>query len=202
MKKWLGLCLVMVMMVLAACGGDTAKESDTKASVAGDDNATKEQSEDVRLIAGTVVLANIMDRLDLDAIAVPDTAKELPARFDGLPNIGNAMQPDMEIIKSLNPSEVLSVSTLEYDLKDSFEQLNVPVDFVDLTSIDSMLGEIEEIGARYNRADEATTLVKELQNQIAAVQTIKKNEGARDLYMTIKYQIAPDNSCDKRCNEH
>ena len=80
MKKWLGLCLVMVMMVLAACGGDTAKESDTKASVAGDDNATKEQSEDVRLIAGTVVLANIMDRLDLDAIAVPDTAKELPAR--------------------------------------------------------------------------------------------------------------------------
>lgn len=198
MKKWLGLCLVMVMMVLAACGGDTAKESDTKAPEAGDDNATKDQSEDVRLIAGTVVLANIMDRLDLDAIAVPDTAKELPARFDGLPNIGNAMQPDMEIIKSLSPTEVLSVSTLEYDLKDSFEQLNVPVDFVDLTSIDSMLGEIEEIGARYNRADEATTLVKELQDQIAAVESIASEKDKPSVLILLgvpgSYLVATENS--------
>lgn len=199
MKKWLGLCLVMVMMVLAACGGDTAKESDTKAPKAtGDDSATKEQSEDVRLIAGTVVLANIMDRLDLDAIAVPDTAKELPARFDGLPNIGNAMQPDMEIIKSLSPTEVLSVSTLEYDLKDSFEQLNVPVDFVDLTSIDSMLGEIEEIGARYNRVDQAATLVKELQDQIAAVETIASENDKPSVLILLgvpgSYLVATENS--------
>lgn len=199
MKKWLGLCLVMVMMVLAACGGDTAKESDTKAPKAtGDDSATKEQSEDVRLIAGTVVLANIMDRLDLDAIAVPDTAKELPARFDGLPNIGNAMQPDMEIIKSLSPTEVLSVSTLEYDLKDSFEQLNVPVDFVDLTSIDSMLGEIEEIGVRYNRVDQAATLVKELQDQIAAVETIASENDKPSVLILLgvpgSYLVATENS--------
>lgn len=43
------------------------------------------------------MIAKILERLELDAIAVPETEKELPARFNGLPSIGNAMEPDMEI---------------------------------------------------------------------------------------------------------
>ena len=47
---------------------------------------------------------------------MPETEKQLASRFDGLPTIGNAMQPDMEIVKSMDPTDFLSVSTLEYDL--------------------------------------------------------------------------------------
>ncbi|CAM5666200.1 hypothetical protein LSPH24S_08270 [Lysinibacillus sphaericus] len=49
------------------------------------------------------------------------TEKKLAERFKGLPTIGNAMEPDMEIVKSLNPTDVLSVSTLEYDLQDKLQ---------------------------------------------------------------------------------
>ena len=170
MKKWVW-GLLFAIAVLAGCNSDEAS----------DQPATKEESteqvgqtteEEHRIIAGTVVIAQILDRLNLDAIAIPETIKELPARFDGLPDIGNAMEPDMEIVKSLNPTEVLSVSTLEYDLKDKFEQLRVPVDFVDLTSIDTMLAEIEELGARYNRQQEAEDLVNELQAEIEGVELI------------------------------
>lgn len=159
MKKWLATTACAALL-LAGCSNDEQATAPEVAASTDDDH---------RIIAGTVVLAQILDGLDLNAVAVPDTVKELPARFEGLPNIGNAMDPDAETIKSLNPTEVLSVSTLEYDLKTKFEQLRIPVDFVDLTSVDSMLSEIEEIGARYDRDDEADALVASLEQQMDEV---------------------------------
>ena len=170
MKKWLW-GLLFTIAVLAGCNSDEASSDQTTATEPSE-QAGQATDEEHRIIAGTVVIAQILDRLNLDAIAIPETVKELPSRFDGLPDIGNAMEPDMEIVKSLNPTEVLSVSTLEYDLKDKFEQLRIPVDFVDLTSIDSMLAEIEELGSRYNRQQEAKDLVNELQAEIDAVELI------------------------------
>lgn len=168
MKKWLwGLFFVLTM--LAGCGGNEGTNEKAAANTA---KETMDTQDEYRIIAGTVVLAEILDRLNLDAVAIPETEKKLPARFDGLPTIGNAMSPDAEIIKSLNPTEVLSVSTLEYDLKDSFEQYKIPVDFVDLTSIDSMLDEIGQIGERYNRSQEAADLVKELKKEIEKVELV------------------------------
>ncbi len=169
MKKWLW-GLLFTIAVLAGCNSDEASDQTTATEPA--EQAGQATDEEHRIIAGTVVIAQILDRLNLDAIAIPETVKELPSRFDGLPDIGNAMEPDMEIVKSLNPTEVLSVSTLEYDLKDKFEQLRIPVDFVDLTSIDSMLAEIDELGSRYNRQQEAEDLVNELQAEIDAVELI------------------------------
>ena len=169
MKRW--LCgMFFAVAVLAGCNSEEAVDEKETADTANE--AADVQEEEHRIIAGTVVLAQILDRLNLDAVAIPETEKELPSRFDGLPTIGNAMSPDAEIIKSLNPTEVLSVSTLEYDLKDSFEQYQIPADFVDLTSIDSMLGEITEIGGRYDREQEAEELVDELKAEIEAVELV------------------------------
>lgn len=168
MKKWLA-GLALSIAVLAACGDDQTNEAETSAQQATDGQATQVEEEH-RIIAGTVVIAQILDRLNLDAVAIPETAKQLPTRFDDLPSIGNAMDPDAEIIKSLNPTEVLSVSTLEYDLKDKFKQLKIPVDFVDLTGIEPMMSEITMLGERYNRIEEAKALNEELQAEIDAVE--------------------------------
>ena len=101
---------------ILVCGDDEASQTTKpETTVEQTDGQNMQVEEEHRIIAGTVVLAQILDRLNLDAIAVPETVKDLPTRFDGLPDIGNAMDPDAEIIKSLNPTEVLSVSTLEYD---------------------------------------------------------------------------------------
>ncbi|MEK4384918.1 heme ABC transporter substrate-binding protein IsdE [Solibacillus sp. FSL W7-1464] len=197
MKKWL-IGLALSMAVLAGCGNSEQKAEST---IAVDNTATEQASaveEEHRIIAGTVVIAQILDRLNLDAVAIPDTVKDLPARFDDLPNIGNAMNPDAEIIKSLNPTEVLSVSTLEYDLKDKFEQLRIPVDFVDLTSIEAMMGEITALGERYNRVDEAKALNDELQTEIDAVEVAATNEEKPRVLILLgvpgSYLVATENS--------
>lgn len=188
------LLLTLLSLILAACSSSDQTE---KKEIVTDKEQVTEDSEQ-RIIAGTVVIADILDKLELDAIAVPETEKQLAKRFDGLPTIGNAMEPDMEIVKSLNPTEVLSVSTLEYDLQDKFKQLNIPVDFLNFQSVDAMLKEITSLGERYDREAQADALVKDLQKNIEAVQSVAANkEGPRVLILLGipgSYLVATENS--------
>ncbi|PCD83476.1 heme ABC transporter substrate-binding protein IsdE [Lysinibacillus fusiformis] len=188
------LLLTLLSLILAACSSSDQTEKNEPVT---DKEQVTEDSEQ-RIIAGTVVIADILDKLELDAIAVPETEKQLAKRFDGLPTIGNAMEPDMEIVKSLNPTEVLSVSTLEYDLQDKFKQLNIPVDFLNFQSVDAMLKEITSLGERYNRQSQAGALVKDLQKSIEAVQSVAANkEGPRVLILLGipgSYLVATENS--------
>lgn len=200
-KNWKALMLFMALMtffVITGCSDeDDPDKTEESAEKMNTSSQATEQSEH-RIIAGTVVIAEILDKLELDAIAVPETEKTLASRFDGLPTIGNAMEPDMEIVKSLNPTEVLSVSTLEYDLQDKFKQLNVPVKFLNFQSVDAMLGEISSLGEQYDRTTQAQQLVTGLQKNIDAVQTVAANkEGPRVLILLGipgSYLVATENS--------
>jgi len=197
-KNWKCWLLMMALMILllavAGCSdGNKQQKSETPK-----EKAQTSAENELRIIAGTVVIADILDKLELDAIAVPETEKTLAKRFDELPTIGNAMEPDMEIVKSLNPTDVLSVSTLEYDLQDKFEQLKIPVHFLNFQSVDAMLSEIKALGERYNRIEQAEKLVNGLQKNIDAVQTVAENkEGPRVLILLGipgSYLVATENS--------
>lgn len=196
-KCWLlMMALMSLLLVVAGCNnGD--KQEETETSTKKQSVKTAEENEH-RIIAGTVVIAEILDQLDLDAIAIPETEKTLAKRFDGLPTIGNAMEPDMEIVKSLNPTDVLSVSTLEYDLQDKFEQLKIPVNFLNFQSVDAMLSEIRTLGERYDRVAQAEELVNGLQKNIDTVQTVAGNKkGPRVLILLGipgSYLVATENS--------
>lgn len=201
-KNWKCWLLIMAMMslllVVVGCS-DGSKQEKTETPTGKAQPSTKAtDANEHRIIAGTVVIADILDKLELDAIAVPETEKTLAKRFDKLPTIGNAMEPDMEIVKSLNPTDVLSVSTLEYDLQDKFEQLKIPVNFLNFQSVDAMLSEIKTLGERYNRVEQAEKLVNGLQKNIDAVQTVAKNkEGPRVLILLGipgSYLVATENS--------
>lgn len=198
MKKWL-VAIGLTMVFLTGCASGDVQETGTTDTSTANKEIGQVESEH-RIIAGSVVIATILDELNLDAVAVPDTAKELPARFKGLPNIGNAMNPDPEVIKSLNPTEVLSVSTLESDLKDPFEKLKIPADFIDLTSIESMQAEITALGNRYNRVEEAKALNAKLQREIDAVQAlVEAHDGEKPKVLIIlgvpgSYLVATEHS--------
>ncbi len=197
-KKWKRFTVYLGLLALfsiAGCSSDDAKE--VKEVDASEQKVEGELAEQ-RVIAGTVVIAEILEELDIDAIAIPETEKELASRFDGLPTIGNAMQPDMEIVKSLDATDFLSVSTLEYDLKDGFEQLNIPASFLNFQSVSSMLNEIEMLGERYDRSEQATTLVTNLEKDMEAVETVAAGkEGPRVLILLGipgSYLVATENS--------
>lgn len=194
--KWRYMLLMVAVMtaaLMAGCGAEKDKataDSEVKGEAA--------EADDQRIIAGTVVIAEILDKLDLDAIAIPESEKSMASRFDGLPTIGNAMTPDMEIVKSMDTTDFLSVSTLEYDLEDGFEQLNIPATFLNFQSIDSMIGEIEGLGERYDRKAQADKLVADLQKKIEAAEVVAANRKGPSVLILLgipgSYLVATENS--------
>lgn len=169
----LGLVFICVLL-LSACSAeapihsDPADKGNHADSQEGGPNGDAPQTEaDYRIVSTTVAITEILDALELDAVGIPTTYKELPGRFSGVTAIGNPMSPDMELVRSLLPTHVLSVSTLEEDLKDGFAAAKVEADFLDFTNLQSMKGEIRRLGQQFNRTDLAEALIANYDDTIA-----------------------------------
>jgi iron complex transport system substrate-binding protein len=113
-----------------------------------------------RVVATSRATAEIMARLDVDVIGVPQTELEASDRFKGLAvNVGASMNPDMEIIRSLQPDWVFCPKTLESSLSPRFEAARIDVAFLNLRSIDHMYDSIDALGPLLQREEQAKTLL-------------------------------------------
>ncbi|QCT46771.1 heme ABC transporter substrate-binding protein IsdE [Bacillus cereus] len=145
-------------------------------SIAGCSSPKKESAKQVKseskehVVATTVAVTEIMDALEVDLVGVPTSSKTLPKRYKALPEIGNPMSPDMEKVKSLKPSEVLSVTTLEYELKPVFDGVGMKANFLDLTSLKNMQSSISDLGKKYGREKQAEAVVTKLDKKVASIQ--------------------------------
>lgn len=145
-------------------------------SIAGCSSPKKESAKQVKseskehVVATTVAVTEIMDALEVDLVGVPTSSKTLPKRYKGLPEVGNPMSPDMEKVKSLKPSEVLSVTTLEYELKPVFDGVGMKANFLDLTSLKNMQSSISDLGKKYGREKQAEAVVTKLDKKVASIQ--------------------------------
>ncbi|MFF2886416.1 heme ABC transporter substrate-binding protein IsdE [Paenibacillus sp. NPDC057967] len=165
---------LLLALVLCACGaaeGSPAKTAPAAASAPSPQSAETEPTseEQQRIVATTVAITQIMDALELDLVGIPKSVKELPARYDGITKVGNPMSPDMELVKSLKPTEVLSVTTLKYDLEPVFENVGVDASFLDFTKLSFMQEEISTLGQRFGREQQAEAINKEWDERLNAI---------------------------------
>ncbi|MGO4696789.1 heme ABC transporter substrate-binding protein IsdE [Paenibacillus sp. 2TAB26] len=173
-----GLSLLLLAAMMAGCGtlgagsGSTAAptaapSANSSAKVAASGSVSEESSQ--RIVSTTVAITQIMDALELDLVGIPKSVKTLPERYSTVTKVGNPMSPDMEMVKSLKPTEVLSVSTLQYELEPVFESAGLKADFLNLTSISCMQTEITALGERYGRETQAAAIVNEQKEMLAAI---------------------------------
>ena len=193
-KYFLLVIFAAIGLSLTACG--TADDSNkTTAST----NATKDhQQEEYRLVTTTSAVTNIFNALNLDLVGIPTTENEIPKRYQGLTEVGNPMSPDVEIIASLKPTEVFSVTSLENDLKPAFEQVKIPTTFVNLQGLQQMNDSILDIGSRYNREKEAQDLVASIEDKIAALTAAVEGKEKPKVLILLgipgSYLVATENS--------
>ncbi|MFB0843956.1 heme ABC transporter substrate-binding protein IsdE [Paenibacillus oleatilyticus] len=168
MSNWRkGLSAAIVLLLLITGCSAKANTDGTAAANAGPE-AVKTQPEH-RIIATTVAAAEIMDALEVDLVGIPTSYKELPKRYASLPQIGNPMSPNMELVKSLDPTDVLSVTTLQYDLEPVFKNAEIEASFLDLTSLDKMNEAIKMLGNIYGRQKQAEAIVAQYDKKLAEI---------------------------------
>ncbi len=151
------LCLVMVLSLTACVNQHPEEEQQQQVS----------DTENVRLIATSPAVAQICNKLNLDLVGVCDTSGTLPERYQDLPKVGMAMNPDLEIVKSLEPDYILSPATLQNDLQPKYAGIGEAAIFLDLKSVEGMYASIEGLGEKFGRQAEAKALLDEFDSFMA-----------------------------------
>ena len=111
-KIIIGLLSVATLTFMVGCSSNESKE----------DNVTNSSGEEV-VVATSVAVTDILDKLGVEVSGVPTTSYELPESTKDAVEVGNPMSPDLEIIKSLNPTCVVSVDTLGSDFEKKFTRI-------------------------------------------------------------------------------
>ena len=117
------------------------------------------------VVATSVAVTEILDALGVKVSGVPSTVYELPESTKGAVEVGNPMSPDLEIIKSLNPTMVVSVDTLGSDYMNLFTENNIPSEFISLESLDGLKEAITNLGEKFDKNEEAKALLEKIESK-------------------------------------
>ncbi|BCI61133.1 heme ABC transporter substrate-binding protein IsdE [Solibaculum mannosilyticum] len=124
------------------------------------------QTEQARIVATSVATCEILDKLGIDdVVGVPETQSyAIPERYQEATSIGSPMAPDMEIVKSLSPTIILTPNSLEGELKPKYDNIETESYFLDLKSVDGMYQSILDIGEMFGKQEEAQQLFQEFED--------------------------------------
>lgn len=187
-KSIICLALSICIVILSGCAS-SAKNAPPKSD---DDN------KDITIVSTSVAICEILDRFGFDnVIGVPETSGKLPERYKNVKTVGSPMNPDMEKIKSLNPSLVLSPQTLESSLSESYRAAGITSAFLDLSSVEGMYKAITSLGEYLGCEDEAARLNEEYQEFMSNYSNGISEETSILLLMAFPdgfYLVATENS--------
>lgn len=161
--------LVSFLVVLSGCSNTTASTGNTTgADPSQADKAfnetidltgvnkdkVSEEENGKRIIMDSVALSGVADKLNLKLAGVPTSRLgKMPARYDNTTQIGLPMNPNMEVIKAINPTVVYAPDNLSDWLKEGFDKNNIPYKFVDVRSVDGLYKVTEDLANEFDRAD-------------------------------------------------
>ena len=164
------LCLISILMVTFSVIGCSSSEVDSSK-----EQATSKDEKQV-VVATSVAITEILDRLGVEVSGVPTTSYELPESVINATEVGSPMNPDMEIIKSLNPTDVICVDTLGSDFEKQFEENNINADFYNLSNVDGLKETIAALGEKFNKQDKANEILDEIKEVEDKVNSNKKSD--------------------------
>ena len=185
-KKVIALLSVTMLTFMVGCSSSESNES----------NVTNSNGEEV-VVATSVAVTEILDKLGVEVSGVPTTSYELPESTKDATEVGSPMNPDLEIIKSLNPTCVVSVDTLGSDFEKQFTENNIPSMFVNLSTVDGLKETIVNLGEKFDKSEKAVEIIAELENKENEL-NLSKRENKEDILILFgapgSVMVSTDNS--------
>lgn len=156
------LITTLIIFIILLSGCDSSGKDKKKDSA---------QTKEFRIVPTTVALTMTLDKLDLPIVGKPTSYKKLPERYKNVPEVGQPMEPSVEAVKKVNPTHVLSVSTIKDEMKPFYKQLNMKGYFYDYDSLNGMEKSITELGKQFNREKKAKELIDHLNTVKANIES-------------------------------
>ncbi|MDB8551033.1 helical backbone metal receptor [Turicibacter sanguinis] len=137
----------------------------------------EKEVEEIKVVAATVSATQVLAELNAEVLGVPATSQTLPDGYQDLPQVGQAMNPDLEIVASLNPDLFIMDASFKSSVEESLTEYGLNTFFFETGTYTAFLNSIKELGNAINRQDEATTLLNQLK-QAEEVALANKTEQA------------------------
>lgn len=147
----------------------------------------------------SIAIMDICRKLDLPLVGIPNsTLTEIPQCYKDAAVIGSPMSPDMELLAQLNPEWVLSPSSLQSDLQPKYEAAGLKYGFLNLKSVFGMYQSIEDMGALFDRQEQAAAMIEEFEAFIAEYRKSHQDKPAPTVLVLMglpgSYVVATENS--------
>ncbi|MGL5715587.1 MAG: ABC transporter substrate-binding protein [Paraclostridium sp.] len=170
-KKLASLFLVSALFITGCTTNTTQSNKES-------DKAVKDtQVEEVDVVAATVSATQVLDKLDANVIGIPTTKMEIPENFKGLPEVGQSMNPDLEIVASLEPDVFIMDSMFKENVEESMKEYDLNTFYFETGTYSEFIDSIGELGKEIKKEKEATELINELK-EVEKEATANKSEKA------------------------
>lgn len=207
--------VLIVMLVTVFCGfGESAKVDPQKPNeqtmknqksdeVSGASKKTMQPLEFTtipqRVAVGTVSLTEMFNVLEIDLVGVPSSRSyQLPKRYKNLPKIGMSMQPDLEILKSLDVDLLLTDSSLKSSLEKTLRDKKIKAEFIATSGYDEIIFSITSIGNAFGKKEKAEAIVgqmKAIEREVVETVATKSSKKVMIIFGTPEsFMLATDRS--------
>lgn len=117
-------------------------------------NKKAEEENGKRIIMDSVALTQLAEHLDLKLTGIPSSnLGKTPERYKDIYQIGMPMNPNMEVVKSLNPTMVYVPDSLVDWVDEGFKKHRIPYKYVNLRSVENLYYVAKELATEYNKLD-------------------------------------------------
>ncbi len=168
LKKVLSVLMVSAMFLTGCASGNSGKQEEKKA----------EEEKSVKVVDCSVAATNVLHELGADIIGIPTTQLDIPEDLKDLPQVGQAMAPDLEKVASLEPDVFVMDKSFKESVEESMKEYDINTFYIDTTTYTNFLTSIEELGKEINKQEEAEKLISSLKESEKEVAKIKGDTDA------------------------
>ena len=160
-KKFFIAILASMSVLAIGCGPDNNGTKEV--------NNTVGEVQELKIASGTVAATQVMDKLEMELVGVPQTSTELPKRYEGLTQIGQAFSPNLEVVVSLESDLLVLDSNFKEKLDEQVKQYGINTFYFNTTTFENFKNSILELGKLGNKENKAKELVEDLQSSVDEV---------------------------------
>lgn len=166
LKKILAVVVAGVSILTGCAASNEIKTEEVKGEKVqvNQESSEVQEVEELNVVSITVAATQVLDKLGVDLVGVPTTKSTLPTRYEGVTQVGQVLNPDFEIVASLDADLVIIDSMFKEDVEESMKAYGMNAFYFNTSTYTSFLESIDELGEAVGRKEEALELVKELKS--------------------------------------